>query len=271
MGRYHKITTGARRLLHFNLPVKDYRDKYKVIILHANGKASSKKGFPTLKEVIASLVDVRHDMFMTGWKYKDVQWDYTSYDIADAWICLAAHCPHRFIFDGLSCMEKIEQSRVVSIGKCHYEKCGIEFEISRKRKAYCSAKCRKASQNMAAYYNTHQSFNRDCGFCKEPFTTSRADVVCCSAKCRQEYRKRTWREESTVIEDAIKDAMISLFETNGHKPVLASAVLNIVSVSHGLSRINSYLVQGNIKGKWRRTKPRYYIPTINGENNVQTP
>jgi hypothetical protein len=208
MGRYHKITTDARKLLHFNRTHKDTVGKYRVILQHANGNLSTAAGCPSLKEAAALLIETKHKMFAATFTRRGLVWEYKSYDIADAWICQTTSCSHGFMHDGLSCLDKVEQTKKLAIGKCLYVMCGAEFEISYEHRAYCSSKCRKGASNRATYYGEHVKYERHCAYCNEPFTANRQDVICCSFLHRKKYKLKNELIASAKMEDAIKEVMV---------------------------------------------------------------
>jgi hypothetical protein len=241
--------------------------KYRVIIRHSNNTLSTVIGCQTLKEACAALIDTRRKMYATTFTRQDTRWEYKSYDITDAWICSTSHCPHTIMFDGMTCLEQLGQTGQIAMGKCLREKCGKKFEITRYRKAYCDAACRKGRNNDVSNRARDNGvktkpMTKNCLFCQGSFTTSRFDVVYCSlAHNRADYYQKRLAK-SAKIEDAVMDVMHSMFEANGNQPVMSSAILNVVSVSHGVSAIKSYLAQGNKKGRCKMLKMGLYIPVI---------
>ena len=264
MGRFHQVTQNAKKFFTIKPLSKDI-GKYRIIKLHENGNVSTSLGILTLKDAAGVLLTTRRKMFeVTGKK----GW-YKSYDIADAWICQTNSCAHRFIFKGLSCLEKLQQDNPIATARCGNKKCNAEFETTRWRKVYCSNRCANINHNAVGNAKRNgifkQPYIKNCKLatCGKEFTTNRIDVsYCCPTHNRQDY-DFTRRLASEKIEDAIKEVMISLYMAGNRKPVVSSKIFEALTVSHGVQSIRSYLAQGSIKNKWRMVDVGHYVPVLN--------
>lgn len=76
------------------------------------------------------------------------------------------------------------------VGKCKV--CGKEFKKKGNQK-YCGVECRKIGK-AGKKRKGKKSFERECLFCGEPFTTARENKVYCSKECRREMLKSNRRE-----------------------------------------------------------------------------